>query len=103
MNAIVSKINDSYDHDIRITKIVPTLFDRRNKICKQTLEEMKNEFSELVSTPIRMNSKLKEAPKYGKSIFSYSRSSAGAKDYGKLVDEVLDMGSIRIVQEVVMN
>ncbi|MBU0470674.1 MAG: ParA family protein [Nanoarchaeota archaeon] len=101
MGAIVNEINNTYNHDIKITKIVPTLFDKRNKICKEILVEMKEEFSRLVSTPIRMNSKVKEAPKYGKSIFSYAKSSPGAKDYGKLVEEVLDMGSIRVVQEMI--
>ena len=101
MNLIISKVNESYGNDIKITKIIPTLFDRRNKICKESLEEMNNLFPGIVSTPIRMNSKLKEAPKFGKSIFRYARSSPGAKDYAMLADEVFDMGSIRIVQQVV--
>ena len=102
MRTIVKEINENYGHDIKITKVIPTLFDKRNKICKATLSEMKNEFNGLVSSPIRVNSKLKEAPKYGKSIFSYARSSPGAKDYEKLTDEVMEMGSLRIVQEVLV-
>ena len=101
MRLIVSKINESYGHDIKITKVIPTLFDRRSKICKETLRDMHEAFPKLVSSPIRTNSKLKEAPKYGKSIFKYAKSSPGAKDYGKLVEEVLAMGSLRIVEEVV--
>jgi chromosome partitioning protein len=103
MNVIVDKINDNYNHDIKITKIIPTLFDKRNKICKETLEEIRNDYPGVVSEPIRNNSKLKEAPKYGKSIFKYARSSPGAKDYAKLSDDVLEMGSLRIVQEAVVN
>lgn len=102
MQTIVNQINDNYGHDIKITKVIPTLFDRRNKICKETLSEMEKEFNGRVSSPIRVNSKLKEAPKFGKSIFSYARSSPGAKDYGKLVEEVMEMGSIRIAQEVLV-
>ena len=99
MQAVVEKINSSYGHDIKITKIIPTLFDRRTKICKESFQEMKNSYGEKVSTPIRYNSKLKEAPRKGKSIFKYSKSSAGAQDYGKLVEEVIGMGSMRIVVE----
>jgi len=102
MRVIVKQINENYGHDIKITKVIPTLFDKRNKICKETLSEMKDEFAGLVSSPIRVNSKLKEAPKYGKSIFSYASSSPGAKDYAKLVEEVMEMGSMRIVQEVLV-
>jgi chromosome partitioning protein len=77
--------------DIKISKIIPTMYDMRNKICKETLAEIQTEFSSLCSYPIHINSKLKEAPKYGKSIFSYAKSSRGSKDYAQLVEEVLDM------------
>jgi chromosome partitioning protein len=102
MQAVVQKINTSYGNNIKITKVIPTLFDKRTRICKESFQEIKNSFGDKVSTPIRYNSKLKEAPSRGKSIFSYARSSAGAKDYGSLVEEVIEMGSIRIVHEAVV-
>jgi len=101
MQLIVNKINTTFNHDIKVTKVIPTLFDKRTKICKESLQEMKDLYHDKVSLPIRVNSKLKEAPKYGKSIFKYARSSSGAKDYGKLVEDVIAMGSIRIVQEII--
>ncbi|MFH1275948.1 MAG: ParA family protein [Candidatus Woesearchaeota archaeon] len=101
MELVVDEINKNYHHDIKITKIIPTLYDKRNKICKTTLEEIKDSFNGVVSIPIRTNSKLREAPKYGKSIFSHARSSPGAKDYEALVDEVIEMGSLRITEEVI--
>ena len=91
MRLVVEKIEETYNNPIRITKVVPTLFDKRTKASKQTLAEIKNDFGALVSEPIRSNSKIREAPKQGKSIFSYAKSSAGAKDYGLLVDSVLGM------------
>jgi len=91
MVEVVKKINENYGNDIEITKVIPTLYDQRNKICKETLDSMRKEFGRLVSVPIRQNSKLKEAPKYGKSIFTYAKSSNGAQDYNKLVEEVLVM------------
>ena len=101
MKIIVEKTNSNYQHDIRITKVIPTLFDKRTGICKNILSDMEKTFVGIVSSPIRVNSKLKEAPMYGKSIFSYAKSSSGAKDYGKLVDDVLKMGSLRITEEIV--
>lgn len=38
---------------------------------------------------IRRNIKLAEAPSFGQSIFDYAPSSAGAHDYGMLVDEII--------------
>lgn len=92
MNVIVSEINNTYDNDIKITKIIPTLYDRRVKSCKESLKEIETHYPHLISNPIHFNSKLKESPRHGKSIFNYARSSTGAKDYGMLVDDVLVMG-----------
>jgi chromosome partitioning protein len=91
MQGIVNSINDTYDHELKITKIIPTMFDRRNKICKEMLFAMQQEYPELTAYPIRYNTKLKEAPMHGKSIFTYAKSSPGAEDYGKLVEDVLTM------------
>lgn len=96
MVPIISKINETYGNDIKLTKIIPTLFDKRNKICKEMLKKIETDFKSIASTPIRMNSKLKEAPKFGKSIFSYAPSSPGAKDYSALVDEVISMKGIKV-------
>ncbi len=89
MEAVINSINVEYGHDIKITKVIPTLYDKRTKICKDTLVQIQTEYPELTSYPIRYNSKLKEAPMKGKSIFAYAKSSHGAVDYGKLVDDVL--------------
>ena len=89
MVAAINKINDVFGHSCTITKIVPTLFDIRNKICVSTLKQMQSEFYELVSDPIRINAKLKEAPSVKKSIFEYDKSSRGAEDYKNLVKQVV--------------
>ncbi len=91
MPDVVKAINENYNSDIKISKIVPTLFDKRNNICKESLANIQTAFPEETTYPIRNNSKLKEAPKHGKSIFTYNKSSNGAKDYAKLVEDVLAM------------
>ncbi|MBT3406838.1 ParA family protein [Candidatus Woesearchaeota archaeon] len=88
VKAIV-KIREVFDHEIKITKIVPTLFDMRNKICKEILEEIKTEFTGMVSEPIRISSKFKEAPRAQKSIFGYAPKSRAATDYMTLVEDVI--------------
>jgi chromosome partitioning protein len=84
----IMTINSVFETDTKITKIIPTMFDKRNKICKEYLDKMRSEFYDLLAEPIRVNSKLKEAPKYGKSIFAYDKKSRGAKDYSQLVKSV---------------
>ena len=86
----IERINNVFDHKIRITKIIPTLFDKRNKICRKTLDQIRSEYYEVVSEPIRIDTKLKEAPSMGKSIFSYALRSRGAKDYSRLIQSVIN-------------
>ena len=90
MIATIKKFADRHSHKLSISKIVPTFFDKRNKICKTILNTLQSEYYQHVSNPINMNSKLKEAPMNKKSIFSYAPSSSGAKDYLALTKSVLN-------------
>jgi chromosome partitioning protein len=77
------------DEKINISKIIPTLYDKRMRVSKDVLSRLQSEFYGIVSIPIMANSKLKEAPKKKASIFTYAKHSQGAKDYGELVKDVL--------------
>ncbi len=90
MSQTITEINELFDHDIKITQVIPTLYDRRNKACVETLKEIKRGYEELVSSPIRINSKLREAPSFGKDIFDYAKRSSGALDYKKLAQTVME-------------
>ncbi len=90
MNNVIKEINSHFKHNLKITKVIPTLFDKRNKTCRNFLDKIMSQFYEITSNPIRVNSKIKEAPAYGKSIFSYAKSSRGAKDYMELVKLILN-------------
>ncbi|MBW3011300.1 ParA family protein [Candidatus Woesearchaeota archaeon] len=89
MLEVIDESNTLFDHDLVVAGILPTMYDRRNKICVQVLGQMENEYNGMTLEPIRVNSKLIEAPGHSKTIFDYARSSRGAEDYRKLVDFVL--------------
>jgi len=86
----IDVIKKRFDHEIKVTKVIPTMFDKRNKICKDILTDIQNQYYELASDPIRINSKLTEAPRAKKSIFGYAKTSRGAKDYMDLVRSVIN-------------
>lgn len=87
----VQSFNKKHGRNVMVSSIIPTMYDKRSKICKFYLEKMKHEFTQLLlSDPIRVNSKLKEAPGRKKSIFAYASKSAGAEDYWKLVKLTLE-------------
>jgi chromosome partitioning protein len=87
---IIDEINELFDHNVEISTVIPTMYDIRSKICKESLEEIRKGFNGEVVAPIRVNSKLKEAPRSGTSIFDYSKKSRGAKDYSRLVNQILN-------------
>jgi len=70
--------------------IVLTRFHHRRRLAKDVKEKVIRYFPKLVlSTPIRDTIALAESPSYGKTIFEYSRKSAGAKDYSDLAKDIL--------------
>ncbi len=87
----VVEFNNTNGHKLLVSSILPTMLDKRNKICNEILFKIRKEFTPLLVTePIRVNSKLKEAPKAKMSIFSYDKKSSGAEDYWKFVKLVLE-------------
>ncbi|MBN1645451.1 ParA family protein [Candidatus Woesearchaeota archaeon] len=92
MQIAIEALNDIFNHKIFISAVIPTMYDRRNKTCIEHYNELQRGYSDVLTNPIRVNSKLKEAPSQGKSIFDYANSSRGAKDYEKLVEIIIDEG-----------
>ena len=70
----------------RMTCIVPTMFDSRQRQSHALLEELKRQYGELVTPPIRINVRLSEAPALGKTIYEHDPRSRGAADYAGLVE-----------------
>lgn len=89
MIAAIQKMNEVFDHRLTVTKIVPTMHDLRNKICKQSLGKMLSDYYGVVADPVHLNAKLKEAPASKKAIFEYAKKSRAADDYAKLVQQIL--------------
>ena len=87
----IVEFNKINGRNILVSSVLPTMFDKRNKICNEILFKIRKEFTpSLVTEPIRANSKLKEAPKSKMSIFSYDKKSTGAEDYWKFVKLMLE-------------
>lgn len=85
----IDTIKRQYNKSIKITGILPTFYDVRNSISLDTMQKLKEKFGSNVLTPIRINTKLREAPIYRKTIFEYAKDSNGAIDYRALVKSVM--------------
>lgn len=88
----VKNVNQHLGHPLRVGAVLPTFYDGRAKICRDAHEALQKHFGSLCLPPIRMNTKLKEAPSHKKTIFEHDPHSTGAEDYRVVVRMLLERG-----------
>jgi chromosome partitioning protein len=70
---------------------VLTMYDRRNRLARQVVREMRNHFpGHVFDSIIPRSVRLAEAPSFGKSILSFDSLSKGARSYKNLAREILE-------------
>jgi chromosome partitioning protein len=76
--------------DLEIEGILLTMFDPRLRLANQVVEEIKRHFEDIVyNTIIHRNTRLGEAPSFGKPAIMYDAESKGSINYMTLVREML--------------
>ena len=85
----LKNVNQVLLHPVTILGILPTFYDQRNSISDESVKTLKGYFHDKVLPPIRVNTRLREAPRHRKTIFEYAPDSHGALDYKKLVSWVI--------------
>ena len=68
--------------------IIPSFYDPRRRVSAQVMASLRHDFGSRVTHPIRIDTKLSEAPGYGKTIYEYAPHSRGSVDYAKLTELV---------------
>ncbi|MCW5803374.1 MAG: AAA family ATPase [Deltaproteobacteria bacterium] len=76
-------------HAVRISAVLPTFYDGRTRLAREVLETLQGHFKHKCLEPIRLNTRLAEAPSHRKTIFEYAPTSHGAADYNRVCDWVL--------------
>lgn len=80
---------------LAIEGILMTMYDGRLRLSNQVVEEIKNHFETLVfDTIIHRNTRLGEAPSFGKPALLYDADSTGAINYLNLAKEVLQKNDL---------
>ena len=86
----IEQIRSALNPRLSIQGIVMTMFDRRNNLSEQVLNDVRSEMGELVyDTVIPRNVRLSEAPSYGKPALLYDLHCAGSQAYLRLATEVI--------------
>jgi len=81
--------------NLQIEGILMTMYDGRLRLCNQVVSEVRRHFEEMVfSTIIHRNTRLSEAPSFGKPVILYDADSKGAVNYLNLAKEVLQKNNL---------
>jgi len=87
----VQLVKDNIRPEIDILGAVVTMYDGRNKLSDDVLQELYKYFpNNIFRSVIPRNVRLAEAPSFGRTIAHFDPSSKGAKAYERLALEILD-------------
>ncbi len=71
-------------------RVLITMFDRRNKICRVILKQLQDEISAaLFDTIIEVDTKLRESPAFAQPITTYAPKTRSAEQYRALAKELV--------------
>lgn len=86
----VRLIQNLFNPHLAIEGVVLTMYDSRTKLSVEVQQEVRKYFKDKVfKRAIPANTKLAEAPSYGKSIFEHDINCEGALAYASLAKEVI--------------
>ena len=86
----VDLIKQRMNPSLYIEGILFTMFDARNNLSVEVVENVRDNVNERIfTTIIPRNIRLAEAPSYGMPICEYDKSSAGADAYSMLAEELM--------------
>ena len=86
----ISLVKRKLNSKLEIEGIVFTMYDMRNNLSQQVVDNVREHLNERVyNTIIPRNVRLAEAPSYGMPITEYDSKSTGAESYRMLAGEVI--------------
>jgi len=87
----IRRVQMAFNRLLRIEGFLLTMFDARNNLSHQVVEDVKkNLASQVFTTIIPRNVKLSESPSFGKPVVLYDVTSRGALSYLSLSKEIMD-------------
>jgi len=96
----VKIVQNRLNPDLKIEGILMTMYDGRLRLCNQVVSEVRRHFEELVfSSIIHRNTRLSEAPSFGKPVILYDADSKGSVNYLNLAKEILQKNDLTKIKE----
>lgn len=86
----VGQVQGSINPNLEIQGIVLTMYDKRNNLANQVVNDVRSHMGDKVyDTIIPRNVRISEAPSYGKPALLYDLNCSGSQAYLKLASEVI--------------
>ncbi|MEO5990562.1 MAG: AAA family ATPase [Ferruginibacter sp.] len=96
----VKIVQNRLNTDLKIEGILMTMYDGRLRLCNQVVNEVRKHFEEMVfETVIHRNTRLSEAPSFGKPVILYDSDSKGAINYLNLAKEILQRNNMTKIKK----
>jgi chromosome partitioning protein len=93
-------VQNRLNTSLQIEGILMTMYDGRLRLCNQVVSEVRRHFDELVfTTIIHRNTRLSEAPSFGKPVILYDAESKGSVNYLNLAKEVLQKNNLTKIKQ----
>jgi chromosome partitioning protein len=96
----VKIVQNRLNPDLKIEGILMTMYDARLRLCNQVVSEVRRHFDEMVfSSIIHRNTRLSEAPSFGKPVILYDAESKGSFNYLNLAKEILQKNNLTKINQ----
>lgn len=96
----VKIVQSRLNTDLKIEGILMTMYDGRLRLCNQVVSEVRRHFEELVfESIIHRNTRLSEAPSFGKPVILYDSDSKGSVNYLHLAKEILQKNNLTKINQ----
>ncbi|MEO6721936.1 MAG: AAA family ATPase [Ferruginibacter sp.] len=93
-------VQNRLNPELQIEGILMTMYDGRLRLCNQVVAEVRRHFEEMVfSAIIHRNTRLSEAPSFGKPVILYDADSKGAVNYLNLAKEILQKNNLTKIKQ----
>ncbi|MCK4636047.1 MAG: ParA family protein [Candidatus Moranbacteria bacterium] len=88
----INLVKDNLQPNLGIMGSVVTLYDKRNRLARQVVREMRQHFpGKVFDSIIPRNVRLAEAPSFGQSISLFDGFNSGARAYKALANEIIGL------------
>ena len=93
-------VQNRLNPELQIEGILMTMYDARLRLSNQVVAEVRRHFEEMVfNSIIHRNTRLSEAPSFGKPVILYDAESKGSVNYLNLAKEILQKNNLTKIKQ----